>query len=278
MYRRIDAHQHFWNYSEAQYPWIQPDWKIRRSFLPGDLFPHLCENRIDGCIAVQARQTVEETRWLLSLARQHDFIRGVVGWVDLRSPDIHKQLSGFRSKRKLVGVRHVVQDEPDDNFMLGREFLNGIASLQEFGLVYDILIFPKQLPAAIELVRRFPNQTFVLDHLAKPFIKKQVREPWASQIRELAAFENVSCKISGMVTEADWLNWKPSDFAFYMDTVFQDFGENRVLYGSDWPVALLAGCYRKAYELVFQHFPFLNDSTLDKLFGENATRIYRLPD
>jgi L-fuconolactonase len=278
MYRRIDAHQHFWNYSEAQYPWIQPDWKIRRNFLPGDLFPHLCENRIDGCIAVQARQTVEETRWLLSLARQHDFIRGVVGWVDLRSPDIHKQMLGFRSERKLVGVRHVVQDEPDDNFMLGREFLNGIASLQEFGLVYDILIFPQQLPAAIELVRRFPNQTFVLDHLAKPFIKKQDREPWASQIRELATFENVSCKISGMVTEADWLSWKPSDFAFYMDTVFQDFGEDRVLFGSDWPVALLAGSYWKAYELVFQHFLFLNDSARDKLFGENATRIYRLPD
>ena len=276
MYRRIDSHQHFWNYSQEEYPWIQPDWKIRQSYLPDDLFPILQQNRIDGCIAVQARQTLEETQWLLSLAKQHDFIRGVVGWVDLRSPGLQEQLQSFHSETKLVGVRHVVQDEPDDNFMLGPDFLNGIAALEEFGLVYDILIFPKQLPATIELVRRFPNQTFVLDHLAKPLIKDQIHEPWATQIRELAKMNNVSCKISAMVTEADWFHWQPSDFTFYLDTIFDAFGEDRILYGSDWPVALLAGSYQQVYDLVHQHFKSLDESARAKLFGENATRIYRL--
>lgn len=277
MYRRIDSHQHFWEYSEEQYPWIQPDWKIRRSFLPGDLQPHLRDAGLDGCIAVQARQTIEETRWLLSLAKSDDFIRGVVGWVDLRATDVRQQLLEFRDESKLVGVRHVVQDEPDDQFMLGEAFQRGIAALEEFGWVYDILIFPKQLPAAIELVRKFPKQIFVLDHLAKPFIKNQIHEPWATQIRELAKFPNVSCKVSAMVTEADWNNWKPADFAFYMDTVYSEFGEDRVLYGSDWPVALLAGTYRQVYDLAANHFKKLTPAAQAKLFGENATRIYRLP-
>jgi L-fuconolactonase len=272
---RIDSHQHFWKYDPGQYPWIQSDWPIRCDFLPEDLAPLLRAEGFDGCVAVQARQSLAETRWLLELARDNDFIAGVVGWVDLRSPELGEQIAAVRHP-KLAGVRHVVQDEPDDQFMLQPEFLRGIEMLREFGLTYDILIFPKQLPAAIELVRRFPDQPFVLDHLAKPFIRDGVLEPWRGQMRELAQFPNVLCKLSGMVTEAAWGRWKPEDFRPYLETAWSAFGEDRLMIGSDWPVCLLSGDYPSTVRIVDAFLEEFPEEARAKVLGGNAVRFYKL--
>jgi L-fuconolactonase len=248
---RIDSHQHFWEYEPAQYPWITDKLaRIRRSFLPPDLEPELKSAGLDGCIAVQARQTLEENRFLLGLADRYPFIKGVVGWVDLRTDDVERQLEEFAPHPKFVGVRHVAQDEPDDRFLVGKEFLRGISKLKQFDLAYDILIFPKQLPAAIELVNQFPEQRFVLDHIAKPNIRDQEMEPWRTHIRELAKATNVTCKISGMVTEAKWDSWKPSHLRPYLDVVCEAFGMERLMFGSDWPVCLLAAEYPRVVEVV----------------------------
>src|SRR5882724_1153747 len=206
---RIDSHQHFWNYSQKEYPWIPQGSPLQRDWLPADLQPLLTKVGLDGSIAVQARQTAEESRWLLNLADHYPLIKGVVGWVDLRSDNVEEPLAELSDHPKFVGVRHVVQDEPGDGFMLRAEFLRGIGRLTQFELTYDILIYPRQLPAAIALARRFPDQPFVLDHIAKPFIKDGAISPWREQIRELAKSKNVSCKVSGMVTEANHANWKP---------------------------------------------------------------------
>jgi L-fuconolactonase len=237
---RLDSHQHFWKFNPAEYGWMQPDWPIRRDFLPSDLQPLLNQQQLAGSIAVQARQTIEESRWLLSLADQSPLIKGVVGWVDLRSDRVEEQLAEFTPHPRFVGVRHVVQDEPDDRFMLRPDFIRGIGKLKQFDLTYDLLVFPQQLPAAIELVRRFPEQPFVLDHIAKPRIRDGTLSPWRDHIRELAQAQNVCCKVSGLVTEADWANWKAEDFRPFLDIVFEAFGEDRLMFGSDWPVCLLA--------------------------------------
>lgn len=271
---RLDAHQHFWKYSTAEYPWMQPDWPIRRNFLPPDLEREQAKVGFDGSIAVQARQTLEESRWLLELAGQNRVIRGVVGWVDLRSDRVEEQLARFAAHAKFVGVRHVVQDEPDDQFMLQPDFLRGIGELKQFDLAYDVLIYPRQLPAAIKLARRFPEQPFVLDHIAKPLIKDRVLSPWDQQIRELAKFTNVTCKISGMVTEAKWDGWKPEDFKPYLDVVTEAFGEDRLMVGSDWPVCLLAASYNQVIDLVSDYFGSLGASAQAKVFGGNAAKFY----
>src|SRR4051812_13374852 len=242
---RLDSHQHFWRYSQSEYPWIKQEWIICRDFLPADLEPLLKHAALDGCIAVQARQSLEETRWLLELAAEFTFIKSVVGWVDLRSNQVEEQLAEFSLHPKLAGVRHVVQDEPNDDFMLGADFRRGIAQLAGHDLTFDLLIFPKQLPAAISLVSHFPEQRFVLDHIAKPDIKEARLSPWRERIRELAKLPNVICKLSGMVTEAHWANWKPEDFQPFLDVVFEAFGVDRLMFGSDWPVCLLAGDYNK---------------------------------
>lgn len=275
---RIDAHQHFWNYDAQQYPWIQPKWPIRRSFLPPDLKPLLDAQMIDACVAVQARQTFEETIWLLDLAKKYPFIAGVVGWINLLA-DSPKAIA-FQLDRierpKLVGVRHVLQDESDDRFMLRPDFLTGIATLREFDLAYDILIFPKQLPAAIELVRKFPEQKFVLDHIAKPIIRGGLIEPWSAQIKEFAKSPNVYCKISGMVTEARWHDWKPSDFRPYLDIVWNAFGDDRLMFGSDWPVCLLSGDYAQVASVVTDYLSQFPDAIREKVLGANAIRFYKL--
>ncbi len=274
---RTDAHQHFWNYDPAEYAWIGAGMEtLRRSFGPTDLSPLLAAEAIDGCIAVQARQSLDETRWLLDLAREHDFIRGIVGWIDLRADEAADQLDLFADEPKLVGIRHVVQDETDDEFLLREDFRRGVALLAERGLVYDVLIYPRQLPAALRFVDRFPEQPFVLDHLAKPLIKDGIREPWAAQVRELAKRPNVACKVSGMVTEADWTRWRPDDFTPYLDTVFEAFGEERLLFGSDWPVCLLAADYPAVTRIVTRWAEALGDTAREKLFGGNAGRIYGL--
>src|SRR5579863_1243445 len=221
---RIDSHQHFWHYSPLEHPWMSDEMvQLRRDFLPDDLYPLLQGVGFDGCIAVQASQTLNETSWLLQLAGQHEFIKGVVGWVDLLSADLPRQLERFAAHPKFVGVRHLVQDEPDDEFMLRTDFVNGIAGLKLFDLTYDLLVFPKHLRAAAQLVQKFPQQRFVLDHMAKPRISEGLVFPWQEGLRELARFQNVSCKLSGMVTEAKWNRWDPAEFSIYLDTVVEAF-------------------------------------------------------
>jgi L-fuconolactonase len=273
---RIDAHQHFWRYDKEQYPWILQGSELHRDWLPADLAPLLAAGGFDGCIAVQARQSLEESRWLLELAGQHAIIQGVVGWVDLRAQEVERDLLTLTRHPKFRGVRHVVQDELDADFMLGADFLQGISRLHALGLTYDLLIYAHQLPAAIELARRFPEQPFVLDHIAKPPIKAGTISPWREQIRELAQSPNVLCKVSGMITEADHAAWQPSDFARYLEVVFAAFGEDRLLYGSDWPVCLLAGSYERVFQLVDDATRDLGAPAREKFFGGNARRFYRV--
>jgi len=273
----IDAHQHFWSYSAAEYDWINDEMAVlQRDFLPQDLEPLLRANGIGGSIAVQARQSLEETRWLLELARQNNFIRGVVGWVDLRSQDLSAQLDALADEDKLVGVRHVVQGEPDDEFMLRPEFRRGIARLKEYGLMYDLLLYPKHLPVAAKLVGEFPQQGFVLDHIAKPLIADGVLEPWASDIRALARFDNVTCKLSGMVTEARWRRWKPLDFRPYLDVVLEAFGPGRLMIGSDWPVCTVSADYGTTLSLVQDFIATLSADEGAAILSGTCTRAYRL--
>jgi L-fuconolactonase len=273
---RIDSHQHFWNYNPEEYPWIKAEWPIRRSYLPEDLAAELKFCDLDGCVAVQARQTLQESKWLLELADRSSSIKGVVGWVDLRAPDLVAQLRPLASHSKFVGVRHVLQDEADDEFCLGLEFQTGISQLLQFDLTYDLLVFPRQLPAAIALASTFPNQRFVLDHIAKPQIKNGMTERWVRHIKELAVLPNVWCKVSGMVTEADWNRWNPAQFGPYLDVVFEAFGPDRLMFGSDWPVALLAGSYRQVYELAHEYVAPLGAKIEAGFFGGNAVKFYQL--
>lgn len=272
----IDSHQHFWRYSAAEYPWMKPGWPIRRDFLPPDLAREMARVGIAGCVAVQAQQTVAEARWLLTLADDHTFIKGVVGWVDLQSERVEEQLAELARHPRFVGVRHVVQDEPDDDFMLRPAFQRGIGKLRQFNLAYDLLVFPKQLPAAIRLVANFPEQRFVLDHIAKPLIREAVLSPWREQIRELAKAPNVWCKVSGMVTEAKWDAWRAEDFRPYLDVVFAAFGVERLMFGTDWPVATLAGSYEQVHELAADYTRSLTAEARERFFGGNAAAFYGL--
>ena len=249
---------------------------LKRDFLPADLEPLLRSAGFDGTIAVQARQNLEETRWLLELADQNQFIKGVVGWVDLRAPDLHSQLERFSAHPKLVGVRHVVHDEPDDEFMLLPEFRRGIAQLRAFDLAYDLLLFPKHLPVACRLVQEFPNQTFVLDHIAKPEIAAGRISPWNDLLRELAAFPNISCKLSGMVTEARWAQWRPEDFHRCLDIVVHAFGLDRLMIGSDWPVCTLSGSYEATMGIVMDYLRQFTTEERDGVLGGNCARIYKI--
>ena len=271
---KLDAHQHFWSYDAAQYPWIPPGSPLHRSWLPDALAVLQKPLGFDGSIAVQARQVVEESDWLLGLADQHETVKGVVGWVDLRSDRVEADLERLAQHPKFVGVRHVVQEEPDDDFMLGQDFQRGISKLAAYGLTYDILIYPKQLAAAIRLAENFPAQPFVLDHIAKPPIKAGTIEPWAKQIRRLAHLPNVDCKVSGMLTEADHQAWKPEQFRPYLDVVFEAFGPARLMYGSDWPVCLFAGSYEQSFRLVDDYTRSLTDAERAGLFGGNAAAFY----
>ena len=274
---RIDSHQHFWIYNPAEYEWIDESMAaIRRDFLPEDLEPELERTEFQGSVAVQTRQTLEETRWLLGLADRSAKVVGVVGWVDLCSPDVRSQLSVFARNPKLVGIRHIVQSEADDRFLLRPDFLRGIALLEEFDLAYDILIYTKHLPVAAEFVERFPKQRFVLDHLAKPPIKNREIESWAAGIRRLAAFPTVFCKLSGLVTEADWQCWRPEDITPYLDIAFEAFGASRLMIGSDWPVCLVAGSYSRTLDVVKNYLRDHTAETREAVLGGNARRFWRL--
>jgi len=273
----IDAHQHFWIYDPREYGWIDDSMAaLRRDFLPADLNPELERGGFQGCVAVQARQTLEETRWLLELAEQASFILGVVGWVDLRSPRLRFELESFARKSKLVGVRHIVQSEQDERFLVQPDFLRGIAMLEEFDLAYDILIYTRHLPVATEFVARFPRQRFVLDHMAKPPIKSGALDVWARGMREIAAFPNVSCKVSGLVTEADWQAWKPADLRPYLDVAFECFGASRLMIGSDWPVCAVAAPYARVMNVVKDYLGKYTASERDAVLGGNAAAFWRL--
>lgn len=272
---KIDAHQHFWYYNQAEFGWIGDNMQVlMNDFLPFDLQNELSTSGFDGCIAVQARQSLTETAWLLKLSSRHPFIKGVVGWVDLCSTAIEDHLKEFSANPKLAGVRHVVHDEPDDNYMAREDFQHGITLLQQYRLTYDLLLFPKHLPLATQLVRKFTNQKFVLDHIAKPDIKGQQKEPWASDIRKLAQSPNVYCKLSGMVTEANWQSWKSDDFKFYLDTVFEAFGADRLMIGSDWPVCTVAGPYQQVMSIVTDYLKGFDNETQQKVLGENCQHFY----
>ena len=273
---KLDSHQHFWKYSPQQHNWIDDSMvSLKRDFLHNDLEPHLIENKIEACVVVQADQSEKETEFLLELATQYEFIKGVVGWVDLRAKNVEERLQFYSQNQYFKGVRHIVQSEKQD-FLLDPAFQNGIGKLGNLNLTYDLLIYSHQIEAAIKLVSQFPNQKFVLDHLAKPNIKNGKIDPWKNQIQRLAQFSNVSCKISGMVTEADHSQWKPSDFIPYLDIVFDAFGENRILFGSDWPVCLLAASYQEVYQLITDYTANFSLEQRDKLFGANAERFYNI--
>lgn len=274
---RIDAHQHFWRYSPEQYAWITPELGVlRRDFLPDDLAPLLRDRGFGACVAVQARQDLEETRWLLELTDSAPWIAGVVGWVDLRSPQAAEQLAELAAHPRLVGIRHVVQDEPDDRFLDSAEFRRGVGELANFDLKYDLLIYPRQLPAAIDFVAAFPEQPMVLDHLAKPEARAGSFEPWAGQLAELSRAENLCVKLSGLITEADWERWTADGLRRYLDHTLECFGPERVMFGSDWPVCLLAGSYDRVTELIDGFATALSPDERAALFGGNAARFYSL--
>jgi L-fuconolactonase len=272
---KIDAHQHFWRYSPTEYGWISDAMpELRRDFLPDDLLQETSAVGINGVVAVQARQSLDETEWLLELAQSQPFIRGVVGWVPLAAAEVERYLETFSQNPTLKGVRHVVQDEPDDAFLAGMQFNDGVAALRKFGLVYDILIFERQLPQAIEFVDRHPDQPFVLDHLAKPKVAAKELRPWDQRIRELGRRENVVCKVSGLVTEANWKNWTDAQLRPYLDTVLDAFGPRRLMFGSDWPVCLLATSYAGWYETVERWAAALTSDERSWLFGKTAAKAY----
>jgi L-fuconolactonase len=274
---RIDSHQHFWNYSAAEYPWIGLGMeRLARDYLPEDLAPLLAAEGIHGSVAVQARQSVAESHWLLKLAQAHPLVKGVVGWVDLRSDRVGDDLHALAANPTFVGVRHVVQDEPDPRFVLGSDFGRGLRELHQHGLTYDLLLYPDQLPAAIELVGLVPEQPFVVDHLAKPRIAAGEIEGWERNLRAIARHDNVCCKVSGMVTEAARRGWKPDDFTPYLDVVLEAFGPARLMVGSDWPVCLLAGEYADVAAIPRDYFGRLSADEQAQIHGGTATRFYGL--
>jgi len=274
---KIDSHQHFWQYEPVKHEWIDDEMAvIRRDFMPSDLQKVYQENNIDGCVAVQADQTLAETDFLLNLAKENDFIKGIVGWVDLRSENIDTVLEEYHPKKKLKGWRHVVQGEPDHNFLMRPDFLKGISYLEKYDYTYDILIFPHQLGTALEFVRQFPHQKFVIDHIAKPYIKDGFFDGWAVLMKEIAKYENVYCKISGMITEADYSSWTESQLHPYMRLVIEAFGTDRIMYGSDWPVCLVAGNYGQVKKVITNFIAELSIDEQNKIMGDNAISFYNL--
>jgi L-fuconolactonase len=274
---KIDSHQHFWTYDPVQHSWINDDMEIiQADFLPADLQTILEYYEIDGCVTVQVEQTEEENTLLLNYADQYDYIKGVVGWVDLKAENIEDRLAYFSQFKKLKGFRHILQGEADRAFMLNADFKRGISKLKQFGYTYDILVYTDQLAYANEFAAAFPDQPFVIDHLAKPQIKFKSIKEWASDIRVIAQNQNVHCKLSGMVTEADWKAWKPEDFTPYMDVIFETFGADRVMYGSDWPVCRVAATYGEVLTIAEGYVSKLSETEQNKFWGHNAIKFYGL--
>lgn len=276
---KIDAHQHFWQHSlPFDYSWqdAEPLEPIRRDYLPEDLAPLIREVGMERTVFVQTQHDVEENRWVLGLAEQHDFIAGVVGWVDLASEACEDQLLEFKDHPKFVGIRHITQDEPDDDFIIRPDVRRGLGVLQTHGVPFDLLFFVKHLKHAATLAREFPDLPMVVDHLAKPRIKDAALDDWIDNFRAAAQFPNVFCKLSGMVTEADWQNWQPADLKPYVETALECFGPQRCMYGSDWPVCELAGSYQQVHAALVETLGPLGESELDAIFGGTATNFYGL--
>ncbi|MEQ1798867.1 MAG: amidohydrolase family protein [Lacibacter sp.] len=274
--RIIDTHQHFWNYDPVVYDWITEDMAvIRKDFLPNDLAVVLKAEKVEACISVQANQTEAETEWLVQMADKNDFIAAVVGWVDLRSELIEERLQYFKQYKKLKGFRHVLQGEVP-SFMLQKDFLHGISKLNRFGFTYDILIFPHHLEAAIQLVQKFPDQRFVIDHIAKPSIKDGKIDEWKAGMEKISKHQNVYCKLSGMVTEADWKKWTKESLTPYIDVVVKSFGIDRIMFGSDWPVCLVASSYTNWLDVIKEYFASYTIDEQEKIFSKNAIRFYNL--
>ena len=273
----IDSHHHYWHYNPVEYHWIDDSMKvIRTDFLPKKLEKTILKAGIDGVISVHARQSVEETEWLIGLAHQNPFMKGVVGWLPLCQDDIEVYLIHHSGEKILKGIRHVVQGESDPDFILGKDFNRGISLLKRYSLVYDILIMERQLPNTIKFVDLHPCQSFVLDHIAKPLIGINELSPWKENIQELAKRENVSCKISGMVTESDFNHWTPEQLLPYFDVILEAFGPDRLLFGSDWPVCLIATTYKSWADLVRKNISTFSETEQAKIMGKNAVRIYDL--
>ena len=274
---KIDSHHHLWRYSAEEFGWIDDAMDLlKRDFLPQDFVATMRNANVDGSVAVQARQTVEETRWLLELADGCEVISGVVGWAPIAGPELTGVLDEFRGRKKLCGLRHILQAEADEKYMLRPEFNAGIRSLRQYELAYDVLIYERQLPQAIELVDQHPEQVFVLDHIAKPLIRDGIVEPWASRLREMGKRENVWCKVSGLITEGDWGAWTSESLKPYLDTVVEAFGPQRLLAGSDWPVCLVAGSYGRWFQVLDEYFAEYSVSERKAIFGETAVKVYKL--
>lgn len=273
---KIDAHQHFWTYDEENYDWIDESMSaIRKNYLPKDLAPILVENKIDGCVLVQVNQTEKETLDFAAHAKKHDFIKGVVGWTDLMSEDLDEKLQEYKKIPSVKGFRHILQREPE-GFMLQEEFINGVNKLSEYGFTYDVLIFPIQMKEAKQLMKACPETNFVIDHMAKPYVKTGQILPWANYMQKYGELPNVTCKLSGMVTEANWEYWEKEDFFIYLDTALQSFGIDRLMYGSDWPVCLVAATYEKQLGIIQEYFSKLSQNEQNKIFGDNAVKFYNL--
>jgi L-fuconolactonase len=274
---KIDSHQHFWKYNAQNHTWINDDMKvIQKDFMPSDLAPILKAHQFDGCVSVQVDQNDEENAFLLKLANENDFIKGVVGWVDLQSNDVDDKLEEYAENQKMKGFRHIVQGESDSEFMLRPKFKNGIAALSAYNFTYDILIYHYQLEQAIQFVKFFPEQKIVIDHIAKPDIKSGEYAQWQTNIKKIALHQNVYCKVSGMVTEADWHDWKETDFKIYLDTIVKAFGTDRIMYGSDFPVCLLAANYEQQLSIVNNYFEAFSNVEKKKIMGGNAVKFYNL--
>lgn len=274
---RIDSHQHFWNYDHKKHVWMNDDMTVLKTdYLPHDLEPFLKLCDLDGCIAVQANQAEIENDFLLSLSNQYDFIKGIVGWVDLQADNVADRLEYYQDFSKMKGFRHIIQDEQDMNFMLRPAFMKGVSMLKQFGFTYDILIFAAHLPNTLSFIKAFPDQPFVIDHIAKPNIKMGEIETWEKYMKEISSYENIYCKISGMVTEADWKKWKKENFTKYLDVVVEAFGIDRIMYGSDWPVCTLAASYQQQFNIVKEYFANFSKTEQESFFGVNATNFYQL--
>ncbi len=274
---KIDSHQHFWKYDLQKHTWIDDSMDIiRQDFLPKNLKPVLDQHQIEGCVAVQADQSEAETDFLVSLAHENNWIKGVVGWADLQAKNIEERLAYFARFDKLKGFRHIVQSETDHDFMQRPAFERGIKALTNHGFSYDILIFPHQIVSAQKLVQKFDNQLFIIDHLAKPYIKNKEINQWKTDIKALSKCPNVYCKISGMATETNWLSWQNQDLKPYLDTVVESFGMQRVMFGSDWPVCLLASTYERWVFLLEDYFKDFTITEQQDFWGNNALKFYRI--
>ena len=274
---KIDSHQHFWKYDPVKEAWITPEMAvIQKDFLPQDVEPLLSQNNFDGCIAVQADQSEKETHFLLQLASENEFIKAVVGWVDFKDPNIEERLEYFSGFKKLKGFRHIFQAETNPEFMLQKDFCNGIDKLTKYNFTYDILIGSQQWPFVAEFIDKFPEQHFVIDHLAKPDFKKSDFTAFEKMVRVIAKNPNVFCKVSGLVTEAHWHNWKPEDFKTALDIVTENFAIKRLMFGSDWPVCLLSANYPEVIALMENYFSSFSVMDQNAFWGNNALSFYNV--